>query len=76
MEKKIKFELDEAETNRYKKFRSMHLKCLFDEHGISKFGTIGGGLSIKFTPTGLGNLVECHCEGCGKTEDITDIDSW
>ena len=76
MDKKIKFELDKIETARYKTFWNEHRQCRIDKNGKPRFGGIGGGMSIKFTPTGLGNLVECHCEGCNKTEDITNIDSW
>ena len=37
--------------------------------------TIGGRITYKFTPTGLGAIEEASCI-CGAKIDVTDIDSW
>ena len=70
------FVLETIETLRYHKFLENHHNCRIDKSGSSKFGAIGGGISIELTPTGLGNVVICKCEGCHKYANITNYDSW
>lgn len=71
------YRLSATEYFRMKKFYETHKECRVDpETGKHKFGAIGGGSSITFTPTGLGNLVSVKCHGCGSEIDITDIDCW
>ena len=75
IEKKT-FTLDEIETLRYHKFLENHHNCQVDKNGKSKFGAIGGGISVELTPTGIGNSITCKCEGCHKYANITNYDSW
>lgn len=65
------FKLNKVETWKYQEFWKKHLKCV-----SGKYGTIGGGISIEFMPTGLGCVVECKCHTCGEIEDITCTDNW
>ena len=61
--------MDPVEQERYKAFCKKHKDCKFTS-------TIGGKISVYFNPTGLGNIIECTCNGCDKTEDITNTDNW
>ena len=70
------FILDETETARLKKFRENHAKCQWDDEGNYKFGAIGGSIVITFTKTGLGNIIVCLCNGCHKSANITNFDSF
>lgn len=63
--------LDEIEAWRFDDFKERHLKCV-----RGKFGAIGGGISINVRGTGLGNIFQCKCHGCGAEEDITNVDNW
>ena len=38
--------------------------------------TIGGKISITFTPTGLGDVIIVRCNVCGKEKEITDVSNW
>ena len=64
----MKFELNEKELGEYNEFIKKHKKCKFNS-------SIGGKITIKFTPTGLGNIIEVCCNDCGKHKYITDIDN-
>jgi hypothetical protein len=63
--------LSKLETLKYNAFQERHRKCV-----SGKMGAIGGGISLKVTGTGLGWCFDCICNGCGGTEDITDISQW
>ena len=65
----MKFELNEKELDEYNEFIKKHKKCKFNS-------SIGGKITIKFTPTGLGNIIEVCCNDCGKHKYITDINNW
>lgn len=67
----VSFKLDKVETWRYEEFCERHRKCV-----SGKNGAIGGGISVEFMPTGLGNIVHCKCRFCGKEEDITNSGNW
>lgn len=60
---KLSFSLSDKECDRYETFKKDHFVCK-------------GRTSIIITPTGIGNSVQCRCNGCGVEKDITDIDSW
>ena len=47
----MKFELNEKELGEYNEFIKKHKKCKFNS-------SIGGKITIKFTPTGLGNIID------------------
>ena len=70
------YKMNKVETARYNKFLEIHNKCLKDENGENKFGAIGGGISILFETTGIGDVVVCKCGGCNKKVNITDYDCW
>ena len=65
----MNFKLNEAEQKAYEEFISKHKDCKFSS-------TIGGKISITFTPTGLGDIIVVKCNECGKEKDITDISNW
>lgn len=69
--KPLTIKLSQLETLRYNAFQEKHRKCV-----SGKIGAIGGGISLKVTGTGLGWCFDCICNGCGATEDITDISQW
>lgn len=60
---------DEVELKAYQEFCKKHKKC-------GMHSTIGGGVSVIVTGTGLGYIFECRCNRCGKTEDITNTYNW
>ena len=61
------FELSNLEHQRYKTFQNAHKKCAVPT--VEKVDSV----ILIVTPTGIGNLVTCECEGCGMKEDITDF---
>ena len=67
----LTIKLSQLETLRYEDFCHRHRNCV-----SGKFGATGGGISLKITGTGLGWCFDCVCNGCGATEDITDISNW
>lgn len=46
------------------------------ELGYPYCGTIGGGLTYSFTPTGLGVIMTVKEAITGEELDLTDFDSW
>lgn len=60
---------DDVEKDRYIRFCQEHSQC-----GIRS--TIGGGISVIITGTGLGYCFECRCNRCGKIKNITNTDKW
>ena len=68
--------LSKVEYARWEKFQEDHRNCMRLPDGRHRFGTIGGGISISFMGTGLGNLVSCKCHTCGKSVNITDCSNW
>lgn len=67
--KEIIFTLNQNEVKDYYKFISEHKKCKCS-------ATIGGKISIIFTPTGLGNAKSVKCNVCGVENEITDVNNW
>lgn len=65
----IKDLMDPVEQGRYEYFCKEHRRC-----GIHS--TIGGGISIIVTGTGLGYIFECRCNRCNEIKDITNTDNW
>lgn len=63
------FTLTPNEVDEYNKFIEEHKKC-------KCFATIGGKISIIFTPTGLGDSKSVKCNICGKEKEITDVSNW
>lgn len=71
----IKFRLNEKEEEAFQKFHKKHKKCR--EKAIGNFGQpLPGTYSFIFTPTGIGDIVECQCNICKEKKDITDVSSW
>ena len=64
------FVMTAVEYARYKAFCKDHSGC------CKNMGAIGGGISVSFMPTGLGNCIKCECASCGTSVDITDISCW
>lgn len=53
-------------------------KCRFYDDGTqvsNPMGAIGGRLTYKFTPTGVGLAIVVEC-ACGESVDLTDYESW
>jgi hypothetical protein len=67
------FKLNEKQVEKLNKWLKRHDKiCKFKKE---KGDTIGGRLTYRFTPTGLGVIAAVHCL-CGKRVDLTDTDNW
>jgi len=62
------FCLTDDQTESYLQWLKNH-KC------NSSAGVIGGEISVKFTPTGLGLLVQAECI-CGEKINLTDSSEW
>ncbi len=70
------FTLNEKEKLEAKKWLMKHDKtCKYKKANINTPGAIGGRISYRFTPTGLGVIIVVEC-ACGKQIDITDTDNW
>lgn len=67
---KKKFELSGKELEEFYKWKES-LPKLPDNYT----GAAGGNYSFKFTPTGLGTIIEVS-RADGHSKDITDTDSW
>jgi hypothetical protein len=65
----LTFRLNPIEAQEYHDFCNKHKSCEFSS-------TIGGKISIIFTPTGLGDIVVVKCNKCGEEKDITDVSNW
>lgn len=63
------FTLDEAEEKRADEFQELH------RHKGEDFGAIGGKISYRFTPTGLGTIAVILC-ACGHKLVLTDFSAW
>lgn len=63
------FTLTPSEVNEYYKFIEEHKNCKCS-------ATIGGKISVIFTPTGLGDAKLVKCNVCGKEKEITDVSNW
>lgn len=63
------FTLTPNEVDEYNKFIEEHKNCKCS-------ATIGGKISIIFTPTGLGDAKSVKCNVCGKEKEITDVSNW
>jgi hypothetical protein len=61
--------MDSTERERYDEFCKKHSKC-------GQHSTIGGGVSVIVTGTGLGYTFECRCNRCNEIKDITNIENW
>lgn len=65
----LSFDLNTTEAQAYHDFCNKHRSCEFSS-------TIGGKISVIFTPTGLGDIVVVKCNKCGEEKDITDVSNW
>lgn len=65
----LTFALNDTEAQEYHDFCNKHRSCEFSS-------TIGGKISVIFTPTGLGDIVVVKCNKCGEEKDITDVSNW
>ena len=65
----MNFDLNQLEEEEYKKFILSHKKCYCS-------ATIGGKISVIFTPTGLGDAKSVKCNVCGEEKEITDVSNW
>lgn len=63
------FSLTPNEVDEYNKFIEEHKGCECS-------ATIGGKISIIFTPTGLGDAIDVRCNVCGEEREITDVSNW
>ena len=66
---KMIFTLTPNEVDEYNKFIEEHKKC-------NCSATIGGKISVIFTPTGLGDAKSVKCNACGQEKEITDVSNW
>lgn len=65
----LTFSLNSVEVEEYKKFVNEHKEC-------NCSATIGGKISVIFTPTGLGDAKSVKCNACGQEKEITDVSNW
>ncbi len=72
----MNFSLNEQECKEWKQFYEKHKDCCSKLLGKDSYSTIGGEFSFRFTPTGLGDLIEIQCNSCKETKDITDVSNW
>ena len=63
------FTLTPNEVDEYNKFIKEHKNCKCS-------ATIGGKISVIFTPTGLGDAKSVKCNACGEEKEITDVSNW
>lgn len=63
------FTLTPNEVDEYNKFIEEHKTCKCS-------ATIGGKISVIFTPTGLGDAKLVKCNACGQEKEITDVSNW
>ena len=69
-----KFELDDEQVEKIKKWDDNHKKtCRFGDP--LNQGAIGGRLSYCFTPTSLGEIQLVKC-ACGEELDLTEYKDW
>lgn len=67
------YNLSEKEEKKAKRFMTLHKKCRPKaERPLQQYYPY----TYEFTPTGIGIAVSIKCPYCGKTKDITDVDSW
>lgn len=66
---KMIFTLTPNEVDEYNKFIEEHKNCKCS-------ATIGGKISVIFTPTGLGDAKSVKCNACGEEREITDVSNW
>lgn len=62
----MKFELDDKQIKKLNKW-TKKLKKKYGEVGL---------LEYRFTPTGIGDVVEVYSKTANKTINLTDVDSW
>ncbi len=65
-----KFELDSDQKKKYQKWLKRHDKTCVQKDTTA----MGGRLTYRFTPTGLGTITQVHCI-CGRKVDLTP-DNW
>lgn len=68
------FMLNEVEERTFQEWKEKHdVMCPY-VIGKKSIGSIGGRLTYRFTPTGLGTLVSVKC-ACGRHKDLTDMEN-
>lgn len=72
----IKFELNDAETQRVKEWVKEHQKICPRSFKNGNLPTLGDHYYYKFIPNGLGNSVEIGCLYCKDHKDVTDTNDW
>lgn len=69
--KECKFELSEDQYNKIEFWDKAHKCSLQPKYGMRKYcGAIGGAISMTFTPTSLGMVIEAKC-ACGNSIDVS-----
>lgn len=73
------FILADTELEAYELWRTEHNKtCPYYDDGtkaVSPQGAIGGRITFRFTPTGIGTAVGVEC-ACGTKQNLTDYSNW
>lgn len=73
IKQKIKFYSEGGEVD---EMISNHYKTYFSRYALPHYGTIGGGYSFTFTPTGIGGACTVTESITGESIDLTDYDGW
>ena len=70
------FKLNDTQTEQWHEFQKKHQQCCVKKTGRRLASPSGGGCSVIFTPTGIGDVVHFKCHFCGEEENVTDYGSW
>ena len=67
----IKFQFETSDSQEPKLNKFLKHKCKYKNQPTA----IGGRISYKFTPTGLGCIIVVSCV-CGKEVNLSDYENW
>lgn len=72
----INFVLSDKQEKQWHEFQEKHKECCRKKTGRDIASPSGGGYSVIFSPTGIGDIVHFKCHFCGQEENVTDYDCW
>lgn len=73
----MSFELTEDQKKKFEKWNKEEIEFMTD-YGKKplEIGAVGGHITFKFTPTGLGTIIKAENTITKRTIDLTDYDKW
>lgn len=67
------FKLNDNEYDKIYEWYHSHECTLTERHGMPKYvGPIGGSISVTFTPTSIGDVIEVEC-ACGAKFTVREL---